>query len=202
MDNSNTSTKKKGRRKRWFKATIYGIALIGLSIGFVYLLQYLMAYFDISAEKLAPTVYLLVFGISLVGNATIIVPVYFHVAIMVAAATQLDPVLIAFIASVGGTLGEMAGYYAGRLGKRIVINENTPGYNRVAGWMNRYGPLAIFFLSLQPVLPFDIAGLICGASRMPLWKFLLPCWAGKFPKYILLCYFGLGLFQFLPSWFP
>jgi uncharacterized membrane protein YdjX (TVP38/TMEM64 family) len=99
---------------------------------------------------------------------------------------------------VAGTLGEITGYYAGYLGKRIIVSESTPGYNRVASWMSHYGWLAIFLFSLQPILPFDIAGLIAGAAKIPLWKFLLPCWAGKFPKYIMFCYFGLGIFRLLP----
>jgi len=191
----------KEKRKRWLKAAIYGIILIALSIGLVSLLQLLKTHFDISVGKFATTAYLVVFGTTLACNASIIVPVAIHTAIMMAAASIWNPILIAFIASVAGTLGEITGYYAGRLGKRIIITESTPGYSRIAGWMNKYGPWAIFLLSFQPVLPFDIAGLIAGASKTPLWKFLLPCWAGKFPKYILFCYFGFGVFRFLPLWF-
>ena len=187
-------------RKRWLKIAVYGAALVGFSIGLVYLLQYLTAHFEIPVEKLATTTYLVVFGATLAGNASIIVPVHIHIAIMVAAASVWNSILIAFIASVAGTLGEITGYYAGYLGKRIIVIESTPGYNRLVSWMSRYGSLAIFLLSFQPVLPFDIAGLIAGASKIPLWKFLLPCWGGRFPKYIILCYFGLGIFRLLP-WF-
>jgi uncharacterized membrane protein YdjX (TVP38/TMEM64 family) len=187
-------------QKRWLKIVVYGAALIGLSVGLVYLLQYLAVHFEMPVEKLATTAYLVVFGTTLVGNASIMVPVYIHTAIMVAAASVWDPILIAFIASIASTLGEITGYYAGYLGKRMIVTENTPGYSRIVGWMSRYGSLAIFLLSFQPILPFDIAGLIAGVSKMPLWKFLLPCWGGRFPKYILLCYFGLGIFCLLP-WF-
>jgi len=192
---------KKEKRERWLKGAIYGAILISLSFGLAYLLQYLGAHFDISAGKFAPTAYLVVFGTTLVCNASIIVPVAIHTAIMMAAASAWNPILIAFIASVAGTLGEITGYYAGYLGKRMMVSESTPGYNKVVEWMDRHGPWAIFFLSLQPVLPFDIAGLIAGASKIPLWRFLLPCWGGRFPKYILFCYFGFGVVRLLPSWF-
>jgi uncharacterized membrane protein YdjX (TVP38/TMEM64 family) len=191
----------KAKRKTWLSAAIYGVALIGISVGLVYLLHCLEAHFDISTTEYALTAYLVVFGITLAGNASIIVPVHIHVAIMMAAASQWDPILIALIASVAGTIGEITGYYAGYLGKKIIVSESTPGYNRVVGWVNRYGPLAIFLLSLQPILPFDIAGLVAGASKISLWKFLLPCWAGRFPKYILFCYFGFGIPYLFPSWF-
>ena len=191
----------KEKRERWLKAAIYGVILIGLSIGLASLLRHLGAHFDISKAEFATTAYLIVFGTTLVCNASIIVPVAIHTAIMIAAASVWNPVLIALIASVAGTLGEMTGYYAGRLGKRVIVSESTPAYNRIASWVHRHGPWAIFLLSLQPVLPFDIAGLIAGASKIPLWKFLLPCWAGRFPKYILFCYFGFGVFRLLPLWF-
>ena len=181
------------KRKKWLRTTVYIVILVGLSIGLVYLLQYLLARLNISVEQFATTAYLVVFGTTLVCNAGIMVPVAIHTSIMMAAASQWDPILIAFIASVAGTLGEISGYYAGYLGKKIIVTESTPGYNKLVGWMKRYGLLAIFLISLQPILPVDIAGLTAGASRIPLWKFLLPCWAGKFPKYIGFCYFGFGL---------
>jgi membrane protein YqaA with SNARE-associated domain len=192
---------KKERRKRWLKSAVYGLGLVGLSIGLVYLLRYLVAYFDISVEEYATTAYLVVFVTTLVSNASIFVPVFVHIVLMITVASTWNPLITAFVASAGGTLGEITGYYAGYLGKRIAIPENTPGYSRLVRWMERYGPLAIFLISLQPILPFDVAGLLAGASRMPLWKFLLPCWAGKLPKYIVLCYFSAHFLQFLPSWF-
>jgi len=186
------------KRKTWFRTAVYAVILIALSIGLAYLLQYLLAKLEISVGEFATTAYLVVFGTTLLCNASIMVPVAIHTSMMMTAASQWDPIFIAFIASIAGTLGEITGYYAGYLGKKIVISESTPGYNKLVGWMKRYGPLAIFLLSLQPVLPVDIAGLTAGASKIPLWKFLLPCWAGKFPKYIGFCYFSFGLFHFLP----
>ena len=186
------------KQKTWFRTTVYAIILIGLSIGLAYLLQHGLAHFEISVKEFATTAYLVVFGTSLVCNAGIMVPVAIHISIMMVAASIWDPILIAFIASIAGTLGEITGYYAGYLGKKIIVSEYTPGYDKLVGWMKRYGPLAIFLLSLQPILPVDIAGLTAGASKIPLWKFLLPCWAGKFPKYILFAYFGFGLLYFFP----
>jgi uncharacterized membrane protein YdjX (TVP38/TMEM64 family) len=191
---------KKERRKRWLKFAVYGLGVVGLSVGLVYLLQYLVAYFGISVEEYATTAYLVVFVTTLVSNASIFVPVAVHISVIIPAAQIWNPILIALIASIAGTLGETTAYFAGYLGKRIAIPEKTPGYSRLVRWMERYGPLAIFLISLQPILPFDVAGLLAGASRIPLWKFLLPCWAGKFPKYIVICYFGSWLIGFLPSW--
>lgn len=177
---------------------LYLVILTGLSLGLAYLLEYLMTYFNISIERFASIAYLIVFGVTLASNASILAPVFIYISIMIAAAKFLNPVLIALVASVAGALGEITGYYAGYLGKRIIHLENTPGYERLVVWMERHGPWGIFLLSLQPVLPFDVAGLLAGASKLPLWKFVLPCWAGKFPKYLLVTYLGEAFLRLLP----
>jgi membrane protein YqaA with SNARE-associated domain len=192
------------KRNKWLLATIYAVIVLGLSVGLYFLLQYVLARFDITGERLATTAYLVVFVTTLVSNASILIPVPLFVGIMITAAGLMaevspwGPVLIALTASSAGALGEISGYYAGYLGKKIIITEATPGYEKLVGWMKRHGMLAIFLLSLQPILPFDIAGLISGAARIPLWKFVLPCWAGKFPKYLLGCYFGATFLNLLP----
>ena len=192
------------RQNRWLLATIYTVIILGLSVGLYFLVRYLMARFDLSVGGFATTTYLVVFVVTLVSNASIIIPVPVFVGIMIAAAKAMaeispwGPVLIALTASTAGTLGEMTGYYAGYLGKKIIITEATPGYEKLVGWMKRHGMLAVFLLSLQPILPFDVAGLVSGVSRIPLWKFVLPCWAGKFPKYLFGCYFGAKFLSLLP----
>jgi membrane protein YqaA with SNARE-associated domain len=190
------------RQKRWLRIVFYIVVLVGLGVGFFCLFEYLRTYFDITEEglqKLATTAYLVVFGITLLCNAAILIPVaYPHLTVMIIAATYWDPFIIALIASVAGALGEITGYYVGYLGKRIVRLEHAPGYGRLAGWMERYGPWGIFLISLQPILPVDIAGLLAGASKLPLWKFLIPCWAGKLGKYLFVCYVGEALLRLLP----
>ena len=190
------------KQKRWLKMALYVAILVGVSIGLWYLFDGLCQHFGISGktlERFASTAYLLVFGVTLAFNATILVPgAYFHLLVMIAAAEYWNPALIALAAGVGGALGEITGYYAGYWGKRIVHLENAPGYARLVGWMERYGPWGIFLISVQPILPVDIAGLLAGASKLPVWKFLVPCWAGKFIKYLLACYLGEAFLRLLP----
>jgi membrane protein YqaA with SNARE-associated domain len=193
----NMSIVERVKGNRWLLATIYAVIILGVSVGLYFLVGYLKARFDISGEGLATTTYL-------VSNASIIIPVPIFVGIMISATEMMGevspwgPVLVALTASVAGTLGEITGYYAGYLGKKIIVTESTPGYEKLAAWMKRHGPLAVFLLSLQPIIPFDIAGLISGASRIPLWKFILPCWAGKFPKYLMGVYLGGKFLSILP----
>jgi len=175
-------------------------SLIALSFGLVYMLQSLWAHFQLPPGKFTWLAYLTIFGVTLVCNLTIIAPVPIATSLMIAAATRWDPVLVSLFASIGGAIGELSGYYAGYLGKKIAIAEDIPGYNKVANWTNRYGLWAIFVLALQPILPFDVAGLVAGATKMPLRKFLPALWAGRFIKYLLFSYFGTRLIHLLPFW--
>jgi uncharacterized membrane protein YdjX (TVP38/TMEM64 family) len=189
----------KPKQKKWLRIAVYVVVLAGISAAFFFLFPYLMRYFNIPIEDLASTAYLVVFGITLLCNAAVLVPVvYPHLTVMIAAAGYWDPFTIALVASAGGALGEITGYYAGRLGKRIVPFEKAPGYDRLVGWMQRHGFWGILLVSFQPILPVDIAGLLAGASKLPLWKFLLPCWGGKLGKYLLACYLGEALLNLLP----
>lgn len=189
-------------QNRWLRLAIFLVSLISISFGLAYALQGLFSHFQLGTNQFFLAAYLIVFGTTLLANATIIAPVPVALAIMIAAATRWDPLLVSFAASVGGTLGELSGYYVGYLGKKIASIEDMPGYKQITGWMNRYGVWVIFLLALQPILPFDVAGIISGSAKMPLYKFLPTLWGGKFIKYVIICYFGLGLIRLLPFWSP
>ena len=137
--------------------------------------------FYLPLDEFAPLAYLSVLATTLVCNLTVIVPVPVATSIMIATATSWNPVMVVLAASIGGTLGELSGYYAGYLGKRIAISEQVAAYNKVADWMNRYGIWAISFLAFQPVIPFDVAGLVAGAAKMPMCKFFPALWAISSP---------------------
>jgi len=117
-----------------------------------------------------------VFVVSLMGNATVIFPAP-SLALVFAMGSVLSPLLVGLAAGVGEALGELTGYLAG-IGGRAII-EDRPMYERVRGWMRHYGMLVIFTLSVIPNPFFDLAGIAAGASRFPLWRFLLACWLGK-----------------------
>ena len=187
-------------RIKWVRLAIALVGLLALSFGFASLLQFLKTRLDIPLYDFALLAYASVFLSALLANMTIIAPVPFAIAIMVGAAREFNPVLVALAGATGGTLGELSGYFAGRLGKRIAIPDTFVGYKRIEHWIKKYGLWAIIVLAFQPIIPFDVGGLVAGAAKMPIAKFLPALWVGKFPKYVLLTYAGLGLIGFLPSW--
>jgi uncharacterized membrane protein YdjX (TVP38/TMEM64 family) len=183
---------------KWGSLLLTFGALIALSFLLAWGLNSLVDSLDIPLDEYAWLTYLLVFVMSILANATVIAPVPFAISIMVAAATNFNPVLVALFGALGGSLGEMSGYFAGRLGKKLAIPEGLVGYNRVEIWIQKYGAWAIAFLAAQPIVPFDVGGLIAGLARMPVHKFLPALFLGKFPKYIILIYAGIGLMDWLP----
>jgi membrane protein YqaA with SNARE-associated domain len=133
-----------------------------------------------------------VFLISLIGNATIILPTP-SMAVVLGVAGALNPIAVGIVAGLGSALGEMTGYLAG-VGGRVAV-EDRDLYNRIERWMRQYGLLAIFVLGLIPNPAFDVGGMIAGALKMPFWQFLLAAWAGKGLRLVIFALGGQFLFS-------
>lgn len=61
--------------------------------------------------------------------------------------------------------------------------------------MRKYGDITILVLAFIPNPLFDMAGLIAGVLKMPVWKFLAYCIVGKILKMMVFAYVGEGLFS-------
>ncbi len=189
--------------KRWLRLAFGLFALVGLSFLLAYWFNGLINNLNLPLDQYEFLAYLFVFGVSVVANLTVLAPVPIAITVMITVATTWNPALTALAAAVGGTIGELSGYLAGYAGRKItVISEFVP-YSRIEKWIKRYGAWAITFLAFQPLIPFDLGGIIAGAAKMPIRKFLPALFAGKLPKMLILVYAGVGIIKFLPeSWFP
>ncbi len=137
------------------------------------------------------------FLVSLVSNATIILPVP-GVIIILALGATLSPILVGLSAGVGAAVGEMTAYMVGLSGRRLV--ENRRLYDRLVEWLNKWGVLTVFIFALTP-LPFDFLGIVAGVLRFPLWKFFIACWLGKTVQNIIVAYAGLYGWKLLLPYF-
>lgn len=135
-----------------------------------------------------------IFLISLFSNATLILPVP-GVLFTSAMGAVFNPYWVALAAGCGAALGELTGYVAGFSGQGII--ENKQWYARVTEWMKKFGGLTVLLLAFIPNPIFDIAGMVAGALRMPLWKFLLFSWVGKTGKMLVFALGGAGLLELL-----
>jgi membrane protein YqaA with SNARE-associated domain len=196
--NENPEQKKQNppAKIHWVKLVVTVVGVFALSVLLYWILQRFVEPY-ISLSHVVWVAYLTLFGITLLINLSFI-PLPFAVSLMIAAAGQYNPVMIALVCSLGACLGEMSGYYAGVLGKKVAFANEGRGYQLMKKWIDKYGFWAIAFLSFQPVLPIELGGIIAGAAKMPVAKFLPALWVGKFPKYLILIYAGVGLIRFLP----
>jgi membrane protein YqaA with SNARE-associated domain len=184
------------RRVDWLKLSliVVAFAILGLVLSGV-LIYFLRPHFTLPKTQWIG--YLSIFAIVLVMNLSFI-PLPFVISILISAAAVWNPWLVALVCSLGACIGEMSGYYAGILGKKIAIPDNLSGYRLMKRWIDKYGFWAIVLISFQPLLPIEVAGIISGAARMPVHKFLPALLLGKIPKYIILMYSGLGIIHFIP----
>ena len=99
-----------------------------------------------------------------------------------------NPFWVSIAAGAGAALGELSGYLAGFSGQAVV--ENSERYKRVVQWMEKYGDITILVLAFIPNPLFDLAGMVAGILKMPVWKFLIYCVIGKILKMMMFAYAG------------
>ncbi|MCU0520568.1 MAG: VTT domain-containing protein [Anaerolineae bacterium] len=146
-------------------------------------------------QEVANYGYLGIFLISILGNATIVLPVPTFLTAFLGGGV-FNPVLVGVVSAAGATIGELTGYLAGMGGQAIV--ENRAMYERFSRWMERYGLFALFVLAAIPNPFFDVAGIIAGMSRIRVTTYLGVTWAGKIVKFVLIALLGagsMGLFE-------
>lgn len=143
--------------------------------------------------------YLGVFLVSLLSNATVIFPAPSLVLPFTMGAV-LSPWLVALVAALGATLGEVTGYLAGVTGQAIVEDKAT--FARLQSWMQhkRSAALVIFLLAFLPLPLMDLAGIAAGALRMPLSRFLFWCFLGKLLKLTLVALAGAWSLPLVDRW--
>jgi uncharacterized membrane protein YdjX (TVP38/TMEM64 family) len=141
-------------------------------------------------EKFEALGYPGIFIVSLLSNATIILPVP-GIIITSAMGTIFNPFWVAIAAGSGATLGELSGYLLGFSGQGVI--ENRVWYDRICTWMRKYGDITILVLAIIPNPFFDIAGLVAGALKLPVWRFLLWTLVGKTIKMLAFAYGGASI---------
>ncbi len=137
--------------------------------------------------------YLSSFLISLIGSATVILPAP-GLALILVLGAHLNPVLLGIVAGVGSGLGELSGYLAGKAGRNLVSTEGK--FNAFLHHMTtRFTTPALFILAILPLPIFDFAGILAGALRMPVLRFLGVVISGKIIKHALAAYLGAEFFE-------
>ncbi len=131
--------------------------------------------------------YPIVFAAALLGSAGMVIPLPSTAAIFFGGAV-LNPAYVGLLAGVAEGLGEITGYALGYSSQGVL--ERSRFYQRVHGWVDRWGwiPVVIFAIIPNPV--FDVLGIAAGALRLSLPKFLAAAIVGKTIKNLGIAYAG------------
>jgi membrane protein YqaA with SNARE-associated domain len=192
-------------RDKFTKKNIAKVAIAGSFLGIVTIGSALLVRsFMPDMAALGRYGYAGTFLLGFVINATVLLPpVLMGVTFPPVAefASQANFAFVAGAYAAGATLGELSGYAVGRGGIRFLkapgsLRESSLANNALARklrYLLRKSWLWIVLLAIVPFPPFDTAGIVAGAMRYPVWKFLIACFAGRVVKYVVV----LFLWEFL-----
>lgn len=136
--------------------------------------------------------YIGIWLIEFIANASVLVPIPGSL-VTAAMIPLLHSPLLAIISSNAAAVGELTAYMAGLGGSTVV--ENQQWYDKVKGWIAKFGGVTIMILAAVPNPLFDTAGLVAGAARMNMLQFFLWCWLGKLINRTILVFGGAALFE-------
>jgi uncharacterized membrane protein YdjX (TVP38/TMEM64 family) len=134
-----------------------------------------------------------IFILSILTNATLILPLP-GVVITSAMGAVFNPFWVAIAAGTGAALGETTGYLAGYSGQIIIDRKDW--YDTTTKWMRKYGSLTILIMAIIPNPFFDLAGMAAGMLKLPFYRFLFWCCLGKIIKMLLFAYTGASIFKY------
>lgn len=182
--------------------TAYIVGIVGVIL--TLLMAAAVVYFREYANTLAGYGYLGAFLISILGGASVIIPVPMLAVVFALGGVMKYPWLIGLVAGLGETLGALIIYITGQGGGTVLFRSNgrlQAAYVRLMRLMERRGSLTLFLLSavLNPF--FYPAALAAGAVRFGIRKYFLICLGGKTVKGFTVAYAGYwglrGLFRVL-----
>ena len=151
---------------------------------------------------------MVVLAVSIIGNATILLPAPVILLVFGAGAFAAQynlgvgfAVLMGIAGGLGAAIGELSSYFVGYLGRRG-LRRFSSAFDpklllRLEDEIRRHGSWAVFLGAVSP-LPFDVIGLAAGALQMDLRKFFLATAAGKVIRDIVIAlagYYGLELLK-------
>ena len=136
--------------------------------------------------------YIGVFLVSLIGSASIIFPIPAF-AVIFASGMFLDPLLVGIVAGIGSAIGETTGYALGR-GSDYIIEKKWKKWIDIAKeYSHKRGIFFVILLFAATPLPDDIVGILSGAVKYPVKRFLLASLIGKLVLSIALAYAGASI---------
>ena len=181
-------------------AYILGIAGVVITLAMAVAVVYYWEFF----RALQGYGYAGAFFISILGGATIIIPVPMLAVVFALGGVMHYPVLVGLAAGLGETLGALTIYMTGYGGGTPLANSShgkiQTAYSHLTEWIERRGSLVLFVLSAVINPFFYPAALAAGALRFGIKRYFLICWGGKTIKGLTIAYAGYWGLRGLLRW--
>lgn len=132
------------------------------------------------------------FIISIIGSM-LFLPSPVLITAVLAAGNAYNPFLVAIVASLGSTVGDILGYGIGYAGREAFLDQQKWHHKIAQEVFHKHGGILILILSAVPNPIFDAFGVIAGLFLYPLKKFLLYIFLGRLVRNLLLAYLGSAL---------
>ena len=148
--------------------------------------------------------YLGAFVISILGGATILIPVPMLAVVFALGGVMKYTWLVGIAAGLGETLGALTIYMTGHGGGIALANSRhgkvQATYERLMGLMERRGSITLFLLSAVINPFFYPAALAAGATKFGIKKYFIICFVGKTIKGMTVVYVGFWGIGSLLRW--
>ena len=179
-------------RKKGFGKKAYIIGIVGAVV--TIFMASAVVYFGEWVRSLQGYGYLGAFLISILGGATIIVPVPMLAVVFALGGVMKYTWLVGLAAGLGETVGAVTIYLTG-YGGGIVLRNSKHGiiqrsYDRLMSLMERKASITLFILAAVVNPFFYPAALAAGALRYGIRKYFLICFVGKTIKCLSVVYAG------------
>lgn len=164
--------------EQWISISLAVLSVILMVVGFLY--RHKM-------KHLQKYGYLGIFMVSAIGNVAIMSPS----APLVAAAggSLYNPFVVGALAALGAVTGQLLSYTIGSAAGGMSITDSY-WYRTAHKHMETNGFLTVFLLACFPNPVIDAGGILSGATKYPMWKFLIASFFGKWVKYTVFAAVG------------
>jgi membrane protein YqaA with SNARE-associated domain len=177
---------KKIRRNENHHKKLYFLAMVAL--GFI---LFLPVFYQIRHQEFRSLGLVGVFLLNLIGSATIFLPTPAFLSVGITA-IHTNPLLVAFVAALGASLGEGTTFLFGLTSNKFFNLEKHKWLKKLKKTiLNKWGGLVILALAFIPNPFFDGVGIVAGLSRYPIKRFLLLTFCGRFLRYIVIGYISV-----------
>ena len=178
------------KKKSGIAAYVVGITAAVLTI----VMAFAVVYFGEWVRALKGYGYMGAFLISILGGATIIIPVPMLAIVFALGGVMKYTWLVGLAAGLGETVGALTIYLTGYGGGRALQSSKhgfiQKSYDRLMGLMERRGSMTLFFLAAVVNPFFYPAALAAGALRFGIKKYFAICFVGKTIKGMTVVYAG------------